>query len=69
MNLILLLSTLFSIFLNIVYSFQFDDETIYKMIREENINLNFLGKDINNEKNDKDLSFEEILIKKGYNFF
>jgi len=47
-------------------SIEYNDETIFNMIKEKNLKLNFLEEtDTDDEKYDKDLSFEEILTKKG----
>lgn len=55
------------IFLNIIInkSFELDDETLFKLIKQKSLKLNFLEDDSDDEKSDKDLSFEEILTKKG----
>jgi hypothetical protein len=66
-----LLSLLIIINLIIVGSIklnELDDEDLLKIIKEKNIssNLNFLEETpTDDEKADKDLSFEDILTKKG----
>jgi hypothetical protein len=45
---------------------ELNDENLFKIIKEKNQNLNFLEETLkDDEKADKDLSFEAILGKKG----
>jgi len=63
-TLISLLIVLFNFIIS--ESIEYNDETIFNMIKEKNLKLNFLEEtDTDDEKYDKDLSFEEILTKKG----